>query len=271
MAPFGVVIPVRNGERTIGRTLRALAAQCGDCALHVVVVVNGERDGTRAVVEQHVRELSARGHVCEVVTCAPGRARAIRAGEARLMTGNRLYVDCDGVLSENAVERLQAALAPGSGIHFATPELVIGPSRSRLTRAYFRIWSRLPYVRNSPVTYGVYAVSEEGRRRWSKLPLIHSDDKFVRLHFAPGERQVVEGTSYEVAPPHGPKRLLTTRRRYLAGNRELAGAFPELSGSDVCRRAGSLRTLLEHPSTWPSAAVFVSIYGLAAVLEWLPS
>lgn len=265
----GVVIPVRDGERTIGRTLRALAGQHGGSALHVVVVVNGERDRTYAVAQQHATTLRMQGHTCEVVRSKGGRAHAIRTGEARLPSGNRLYVDCDAVPSEHAIEELQAALEPGSGIHFAAPELVIGPSSSRLTRAYFRTWSRLPYVRNSPVTYGVYAVSAEGRGRWSQLPLIHSDDKFVRLHFRPAERRVVKGATYEVVPPRGLKRLLSTRRRYLAGNRELERAFPELMAADIRRRTGVLQMVMSAPRTWPSASVFLSIYAAAAVLDSL--
>jgi glycosyltransferase involved in cell wall biosynthesis len=270
VSTFGVVIPVRNGEKTIGRALAALAAQRAEAPLHVVVVVNGARDDSRAVAERHARDLRSHGHVCEVMSSRPGRARAIRAGEARLPSGNRLYVDCDAVLSDNAVEELQRALMPGSGVHFAVPRLVIAPSPSRATSAYFRAWCRLPYVRNSPVTYGVYAVSAEGRRRWTELPLIHSDDKFVRLHFVPAERRVVFDATYEVVPPQGLRHLVRTRRRYLAGNRELAGAYPELVEGDLCRRTGSLRALMSVPWAWPSAAVFVLIYALAVILEARP-
>lgn len=266
-ARLGVVIPVRNGAKTLGAVLDALAGQTTATQLHVAVVINGSRDGTRLAAERHALGLRARGHICEILTTEPGRARAIRAGEERLPPGNRLYVDCDAVLSENAVAELEQTLRPGSGVHFAAPALVIGPSASRATRAYFRAWSGLPYVRESPVTYGVYAVSPEGRRRWSQLPLIHSDDKFTRLHFHAGERAVATSATYRIVPPHGLARLLKTRRRYLAGNRQLAGAFPELARDDSSRSAGSVWSLMRNPLAWPSSALFLAVYAAAAVLE----
>jgi glycosyltransferase involved in cell wall biosynthesis len=267
-APVGVVIPVRNGHRTIGSVLRALARQQTDCTLHVVVVVDGSRDDTRSIAEQHARQLRKRGHVCEILTAPAGRAHAIRAGEAQLGPGLRLYVDCDAVLSENAVSELTRALAPGSGVHFASPRLIIRRSSSLLTRAYFRTWSQLPYVQNSPVTYGVYAVSAEGRARWAEFPLIHSDDKFARLHFEPEERRVVAKAAYEITPPDGLRRLVLTRRRYLAGNRELERAFPRLVEADLCRHAGALRSLTRTPPVWPSAPIFFLVYALALALDW---
>jgi glycosyltransferase involved in cell wall biosynthesis len=264
---LGVVIPVRNGARTLGAVLDALAAQTSPGRLHIVIVINGSRDDTGAVSERHALRLRAAGHTCEVHLTAPGRAGAIRLAEDRLAPGNRLYIDCDAILSDNAVQALERALQPGSNVHFATPRLIVGPSSSRITRAYFRAWSRLPYVRESPVTYGVYAVSEEGRRRWSELPLIHSDDKFVRLHFDPAERRELSEAWYEIVPPHGWRRLLRTRRRYLAGNGELARGYPELVRRDRRRCSGAVSALLRNPRTWPSSAVFLTVYGTALALE----
>ena len=68
-------------------------------------------------------------------------------------------------------------------------------------------------------------------------------------------------------PPHGWRRLLSTRRRYLAGNRELARAYPELVQRDRRRSGGTVRALLRNPRTWPSSAAFLTVYGIAVALE----
>ena len=161
---------------------------------------------------------------------------------------------------------------PGSGVHFAVPRLVIVPSPSRATSAYFRAWGRLPYVRNSPVTYGVYAVSAEGRRRWSELPLIHSDDS-SSTSFVPAERRVVfdaTGRGGAAARPAAPCEDETTLS---GGEPRTRRCVSGACGGRPRRRTGSLRALMSVPWASPSAAVFVLLRagrhprGAAAVIR----
>ncbi len=179
----------------------------------------------------------------------------------------RVFLDSDAVVSENAMSELATTLAPGTGIHFAAPRLALARSSSLATRSFFRIWQALPYVRDSPVTCGIYAVSAEGRRRWSTLPALHSDDKLVRLHFRPEERLVVSSATYTVDPPYGLRALVSARRRYLAGNRELSAMFPDLTVEDLDRYRGVITTVLRRPQLWPSGTVFGAIYLAAFVLD----
>ena len=53
-------------------------------------------------------------------------------------------------------------------------------------RAYYRIWMRLPYVREGMIGVGVYALSEEGRGRFGAFPDVIADDGYVRMLFADG-------------------------------------------------------------------------------------
>ena len=266
MPELGVVIPAREGAATLGSVLEALARQNTTRRMHIVVVTNGPRDGTARVAADHARRLCAAGHDCSVAVSRPGRAYAIRLGERLLPPGDRVVLDCDAVVSDNAMEELAVALGPGTGIHFAAPRLVLTRSRSLATRCFFRTWQALPYVRESPVTCGIYAVSADGRRRWSELPAIHSDDKLARLFFCAQERQVVATATYTVDPPHGFRALVAARKRYIAGNRELRTAFPQLAATDVHRYGGIVTTLLRRPRLWPSSLVFTAVY-LAAIVQ----
>jgi hypothetical protein len=233
--------------------------------MDVVVVVNRSRDDTARVAADGARMLGAAGHRCRVAESPPGRAHAIRLGESLLSPGIRVYVDCDALLSDNAIEELARALAPGSGIHFAAPRLELARSPSLATRCFFRTWQALPYVSESPVTCGVYALSEEGRTRWGELPMIHSDDKLARLNFARRERRLLGDATYTVEAPAGFSALVTARVRYLAGNRELAELAPRLVSADRNRYDGLAGTVLRRPSLWPSTAVFALVYACALV------
>ena len=55
---------------------------------------------------------------------------------------------------------------------------------SLAVRAYYRIWLRLPYVREGMIGVGVYALSEEGRRRFGEFPEVIADDGYVRMLFS---------------------------------------------------------------------------------------
>ncbi|MFC4070288.1 glycosyltransferase family 2 protein [Actinoplanes subglobosus] len=255
------MIPTHHGSALLDRSVRSLAGQTLTRDVHVVVAVNDDRADSLDRANALAPLLRAAGMACAVVRTAPGRSAALRAGDRLLPPGARLYLDQDAVLSPSAVATLLTVLAPGSGVHFAAPAMRPAPARSAVTRAYFRIWRELPYVRRSPATCGVYAVSAEGRARWGDLPDLHSDDKWVRWHFAPDERRVVPGEWYEVVAPDGLRDLLRARRRYQGGNRELRGlpALPPYP-DDHIRYRGAVRSLLAKPAAWPSAAVFLAVH-----------
>lgn len=266
VASFGVAIPTHNGSRLLARSMLSLAEQEFDGDLHVVVAVNDGRPDSMDTARRLAQRVRDVGRTCTLIRTAAGRAAALREADRHLPVAPRLYLDQDAVLSRNSIAELAAALAPGSGVHFAVPGLRLAPCRSRFTRAYYRVWSELPYVRLSPVTCGAYAVSVEGRARWGELPTIHSDDKWVRWHFAPWERLVLVRASYEVVPPDGVQDLLAARHRYDRGNQELSVTVPVPPHvDDMLRHRGVLGTLVRHPTLWPAAACFLAIHVGAAI------
>ena len=263
---LGVVIPVFRGAAVLDRSVGSLMAQEGSPRMHVVIAVN---DGEELSVEAARRKAAlfeSKDIPCDVVVTAPGRAAALNAAEEVLPRGPRLYVDQDAILSGRSVTQLIALLAPRTGVHFAAPALRRGRrNEGWATRHYFDAWQRVPYVAQSPVTAGVYGVSEDGRRRWDLFPPLHSDDKFARLHFAPAERRTAPGCCYEVLLPRSFRELVEARRRYRDGNRQLdglirGGARP----ADLPRHAGLLRVWSSEPRGWLSVSVLLAVHCIAA-------
>jgi hypothetical protein len=263
---FGVVIPAYHGADSLHRSMISLAGQNFPGKLRVVVAVNDGRKDTYEKANRLRPVIEATGGECKVVKSVAGRANAFAAAEAELPEGPRLYLDQDAELSPNAIKELAEVLKPGTGIHFAAPRPRALRPRSALSRAFYQAWHELPYVRESPVTMGAYAVSAQGRLRWNRFPDVHSDDKWVRWHFAPEERAVLRCGSYEVVLPEGVRELVRARRRYQHGNRELHDLELAYADDDL-RHRGAIRSLVASPAKWPSSAVFLGVYSAAAVLD----
>lgn len=273
-----VFIPAHQNASQLGRCLASLATQSflRHGALRVVVVCNACTDNTVEVAEQWRPRLARLGAETLCLDLRQGgRASALNAGEMLVgqIPGPRVYLDADVYLSPGALDDLAEVLAPGTGVGFAVPQVEATTSHSWLTRSYARLWTSVPYVNKACSTIGMYAVSEEGRTRWERFPEIHSDDKWVRLHFARSERAVVASSSYSVALPEGIAELYRARLRYERGNKEIRELFPELL-DDEPRRYGGLGCLISRrPNTWVPAACLGALQGAALIgtLGWRAS
>ena len=129
--------------------------------------------------------------------------------------GMRVYLDADIQCAPQMLPRLRAALDRPEA-RYAGGELVVTPAKSWVTRRYADLWSRLPFMKKGVTGAGLFAVNAAGRARWDKFPEIISDDGFVRLCFAPGERIKVSA-SYLWPLSEGFSRLVRVRRRQNAG------------------------------------------------------
>src|SRR4051812_42919594 len=181
-AAASVVIPAHDEEATIERLLRGLLAGAAGGEFDVVVVCNGCTDRTA--------ELAGRAHpdVRVVETPEPSKHRALRLGDATTDVFPRVYLDADVELTTRDLRVLLQALA-GEGIHAAGPERVIPRDRvSPAVRSYYRVWERLPQVREGLFGRGVIAVDREGFERVGALPDRMSDDLAVSEAFGASER-----------------------------------------------------------------------------------
>lgn len=164
----GIVIPAYRGAGVLDRSMRSIAAQQYDGPMEVVVAVNDGRADTLAAAHRLARGQS-RGRPVHRRRHRRRPIGRVQRGGVAPAPGPRVYVDQDAVLPSTAVAALVAALDEDRPL-FAAPMFSIAPSRSRISRAYYRAWAGLPYVRSSPVTIGVFAVSRAGREAGAPSP-----------------------------------------------------------------------------------------------------
>jgi len=244
---LSVIIPAANEERWIGGCLAALfASDPVPGGVEVIVVANGCRDRTAGVAR--AAPVPA-GWRCEVIELEQGsKPLALNTGDAHARGGTRVYLDADCTVSPPVLAELARALATEAPAYAgATPQ--VAPARSRLTRAYARFWSCLPFNREIAPGYGLYAMNAAGRVRRGPFPDLISDDSFARLSFSREERVQVPAT-YQWPMAEGWAALVRTRRRQDAGMRELARLCPDLVARAESTRPGAgaiLRLALRDP------------------------
>jgi glycosyltransferase involved in cell wall biosynthesis len=204
-----IVIPAHNEAQVIGRLLDSLLADSVEDETDIVVVCNGCTDDTARIA-------AARGPRVRVVEIPmPSKHAALRAGDDHARDFPRLYVDADVVIGSADVRALTEPLDdPASGILATAPERRIPLAGSAWrVRAYYRVWQRLPAVREGLFGRGVIAVSKAGHARIAALPPLMADDLAASLAFAPEERLVVDAARVVVQPPRTWPDLIKRRVR----------------------------------------------------------
>lgn len=252
-----VVIPAHNESASIARTLTALRTGTSPDELEVVVVCNGCTDDTAS----RARQADPAALVLE--TAQPGKASALRLGNESARTFPRVHLDADIELSGTHVRALVAAL--GAGVHAAGPRREVPlEGCSRLVRAYYRVWERLPTVRAGLFGRGVVALTEEGQLRVSALPSVMSDDLVVSDAFDPDERRVVDEAVAVVRPPRTTADLLRRRERVVTGTTqaEMSGVRRESSATTPAHLVEVLR---HEPRLLPDMVVFLGLTAVARV------
>ncbi|MFD7909760.1 glycosyltransferase [Streptomyces sp. NPDC059752] len=266
-----IVIPAHNEGRVIGRLLDALLADASASGPDIVVVCNGCTDDTARVAG----ERGDRVRVVEIPT--PSKHRALRVGDEHARGFPRLYVDADVVVGAADVGALVDTLDRSPELLAAAPGRdvpLVGCAWP--VRAYYRVWQRLPAVREGLFGRGVIAVTEAGHARIAALPPLMADDLAASLAFGPGERRVVEEARVVVRPPRTWSDLIRRRVRAATSSAEYerfqaarrAGG-PEVAAEQVSEqtaRTGTadLRALLRaQPALLPGVVVFV-VAALAA-------
>ena len=98
------------------------------------------------------------------------KTAALNLGDPSVSGFPRFYVDADVVTPARIGSADRRAPRRGRCLA-ASPVMDVDLQRSSLAvRAYYRVWERLPYVREGMIGVGVYALSEEGRRRFGEFP-----------------------------------------------------------------------------------------------------
>lgn len=248
---ISVIVPAHNEEAVLGRCLRALTRDAAPGELEVIVAANACTDATVRIAEEF-------GPPVQVVAIdAASKTAALNAGEALASGFPRFYVDADVEFDTAALRRVAAAL--DGPVLAAAPELAIDTADSDpLVRSYYRVWSRLPSVRDDLVGRGVYALSGRGRARFASFPDVANDDHFIRETFARSERVVVAGCVSRTWAPRSTGALISRKIRVQAGNVQIHRPNPPWSGLFAVVRSDP-RLLVDAPA--------FSVVGMIAGLQ----
>ena len=264
---LSIIIPAHNEENYVGACLDAVIAQDGlppDHGVQLIVAANGCRDRTVEICEDRRPALEAAGFDFDVLQLPDGnKIRALNAADAEAVFDARAYLDADVIISPGLVSELSEILE-GPDAVYASGTLEIPRSPSWFTRAYARVWTRFPFVRDGVPGIGLFAVNAAGRARWPEFPPIIADDRFVRLNFKEHERHKTKAT-YLWPLPDGFWNMVNVRHRWTEGNAEVLQSYPELVANDGMRNksAANAASLLKTPV---ASAVFVAIFVIGQLL-----
>ena len=256
---ISVIIPAHNEEAVIGRCLEALTGGAEDGELEVIVVCNGCTDRTAAVAREY------RACVQVIETDVACKIPALNLGDEAARGFPRFFVDADVVLPLGSLRKLARGLEEG-------PALAIAPRAefdlrgcSWGVRAYYAINDRLPTSREGIGGSGVYGLSEAGRRRFDRFPDLTADDGFVRLQFAPSERETLQDCRSIVFAPKTVKDLIAIMTRAHYGTCELREKLPGAWGNLGPKNKSELRRLCLRFWLWPQLLIYAYVKVMARI------
>lgn len=263
---LSVIIPANNEAAWIGACLDALlASEAPTGGLEILVVANACADATVALARERTEAAARRGWRLGVLDLAEGgKLNALNVGDATATGDVRVYLDADVVVGPALIAQIAGALDRPDAA-YASGRPVIPRARSWPTRAYARIWRRLPFMTDGVPGCGLFAVNAAGRARWGAFPDIIADDVFVRLSFAPHERIGVP-SPYQFPLIEGFRRLVRVRRRQNLGVAQVERLYPDLvRNEDKPARGGWLLRLAARDP------VGFGVYCAVALAVRLPS
>ena len=261
-----VIIPSYNEENYIVACLEAVRTQAGlpeNHGIQVIVAANGCHDRTIVRAKEKATALGDQGFHLVVLDIVRGnKMNALNEAEAVATYETRAFLDADVVLSSYVLAELLQILSADEP-RYASGTISIPRPKSVVSRAYAKVWTNLPFVRDGVPGIGLYAMSAKGRARWAKFPEIYSDDRFVRLQFSPHERFKTEAT-YDWPLPEGFANLAHVRHRWVEGNMELAEQYPELMMNDSQRNknGSNIWSLFLTPF---SSVIFVLVFAVSNI------
>ncbi|MFE7860374.1 glycosyltransferase [Streptomyces sp. NPDC057403] len=250
-----IVIPAHNEAPVLGRLLDALLADSLSADdPDIVVVCNGCTDDTASVA-------AARGPRVRVVEIpVPSKHAALRAGDDHARGFPRVYVDADVVITGADVRTLTEPLEDEtSGILATAPQRRIPLAGCAWrVRAYYRVWQRLPAVREGLFGRGVIAVSKAGHARIAELPPLMADDLAASLAFSAPERRVVDAAGVVIRPPRTWPDLIRRRIRAAVSTAQVEQHRGPQEASARTSKADLTAMVREKPGLLPSVVVFLA-------------
>lgn len=256
---LSVIVPAHNEAAVIADSLASLLAQAR-ADDEIIVVCNGCSDDTAAIA----RRFEPRVMVLD--TPIASKTEALNLGDRHARAFSRIYMDADVTLDGDALDRIAQALESGQWLAVSPDPVMDFSGANWAVKAYYNIWLSLPYCKNGMLGAGVYALSEEGRKRFGRFPGIIADDGYVRALFREHERGKADGAHSIVRAPASLHWLIKIKARSRTGQMELAARFPELVSNETKDYSGAMLNVLRNPLRWPKVAVYLYVNALSRIL-----
>jgi glycosyltransferase involved in cell wall biosynthesis len=271
---ISIVIPAHNEAGVIARCLRGLldGAKPTDPAMEIAVVANGCTDDTAAIARSFEGREGARVEVIE--TSVASKSHALNLGDKAVSGFPRFFIDADVAMPRASVLEVARVLWEGqrpaaTALLAAAPRMEVDLScASWFVRAFYKVWLKLPYLKEGMIGSGAYAVSEAGRRRFGGFPPITADDAFVRLQFSAAERVTVASCTFTITPPRTLAGVVKIKTRGHFGNFELRKRYPNLFAKNETQHGGALLGLARNPLNWPALAVYAYVRVVSRLLSY---
>ncbi|MBT8153956.1 glycosyltransferase [Epibacterium ulvae] len=246
---LSVLIPAHNEAGEIGACLAAVFASDplpDGVQGEVLVLANGCTDATAELARSTTPPAGWDISVLEITE--GGKLNALNQGDAQAQGKVLVYLDADVRVSPSLLPQIYGVLSQeGAGYASGQPQVLGGASA--FSRAYGRLWQRLPFVVHGVPGFGLFAMNRQGRARWNTWPQIIADDTYARLMFTTNERHKV-AAPYEWPLVQGFRNLVRVRRRQNDGVREIEQLYPDLLENEdkfAPRKSAVLRLFLTDP------------------------
>jgi len=274
---LSVLIPANNEADRIGACLAAILAsplpQVPNKPPEIIVIANGCNDDTDTIASDYTDMAVSKGWYLIVLNVPEGgKLNALNIGEECAAYDTRIYLDADVIVSPLLIGQLHAVLDADNPV-YASGTVIISQPKTWISRAYKRIYARVPFFTHGVPGCGLFAVNGQGRARWDHFPDIISDDTFVRLQFSPEERISVSAT-YLWPIVEGFSNLVNVRNRQDAGVMQIEKQYPGLMKNDDKPRFGFTRAIkmaVKDPigfCVYAAVAIAVRMQGKADSKDW---
>jgi glycosyltransferase involved in cell wall biosynthesis len=248
---ISIIIPVYNEETVLARCIDSILKDAQPNEFEIILVCNGCIDNSQQVAESY-------GDKVKVFVSEPAsKTIALNKGDEMAHYFPRFYLDADILITADSI-RAVAALLNQEQILASAPKVNFDTSKaSFLVKQFYKVWQLNPYF-NNMIGSGIYAISEQGRKKFDKFPFIINDDEFLRLQFNHSEIKTAEST-FKVTTPSNLDTLIKIKTRVRLGSYELRNKYPDLVNNDKKDYMPFVYKVLAKPNVWIGAVVYAYV------------
>jgi hypothetical protein len=132
-------------------------------------------------------------------------------------------------------------------------------------KAFYDIWLNLPYCKEGMIGSGVYALSEQGRKKFQDFPLIIADDGYIRCLFTGDQRPLSLKCYATVSAPQNLLSLIKISTRSRLGGYELREKFPELLANETKDYKNASMSFLLNVKQWAKIGVYIGVNNVTRI------